>query len=690
MQSHSRAHHHPLHTHQLDPAKVTITILAMLLFLIFLFLFLTLTATPAQGQNRVPPTAAQAAKMPQFASRLAHPMRTGGPGAPGSGAMGWTPDNASRQPQHQRATYRNPIDVHKRNGRTGPLDSFDIYDNGPTNGTVDAWTINSGFIVSDTFTLQSSNAPSGMQFAAWLFPGDILASVELSITSSEFGGTTYFDGVVNFTQGDCTTNQLGFSICVESGTFPNVNLNAGTYWMNLQNAVVNTGDPVYWDENSGPSYASENSVGTIPSESFTVLGGSTTSTSSPPFPPCFEPQDNLTIIHDFTPEQRGPSELTMDNRTGSLFGSTSYGGDFGFGTIYKLSQKAQDWILDTLYSFVGGENGYQPSAVFLGPDGSLYGTAAGGIESPSCQLYGTDYCGLVYKLTPPHRVCRTGPCGWDQTILYRFTATDDGWGPQPDIAIDGSGNLYGLVSGPAQNTSSVYELSPSGNGWTQKIAFTFPEGWGANSILMGRDGNLYGTVAQFVYQLIPSQNGWTMNILHSFQSHVQSCDYYYPQKLVQDSAGNLIGIANLHYYWPGNCGINQGNAALEYELSPSPNGWTYSVLQYIETGRNFYNDYLHGLAVDSNGYSYIAGNIQVIDYCPLDGREFCHWYVYGGNMSIDYVDQNFSAFGLVVDPPGNTLYGVTGDCGQYGDGTVWRLEAPPMKKAKPEPAQLSP
>ena len=151
----------------------------------------------------------------------------------------------------------------------------ELYDNGPTNGTVDAWTINFGFIVSNTFTVGQTDV-SGLNFAAWLFPGDVLQSAELSITSSEFGGTTFFDGVVNFTQSNCTTNQLGFSLCEEATGFGPVNLNTGTYWLNLQNAVVNTGDPVYWDENSGPSSASENSIGTIPSESFTVLGGEST------------------------------------------------------------------------------------------------------------------------------------------------------------------------------------------------------------------------------------------------------------------------------------------------------------------------------------------------------------------------------------------------------------------------------
>jgi hypothetical protein len=75
---------------------------------------------------------------------------------------------------------------------------------------------------------------------------------------------------VNFSQSGCITNQLGFSLCNETSSFGATLLNAGTYWLNLQNAVVNTGDPVYWDENSGPSQASENSVGTIPSESFTI------------------------------------------------------------------------------------------------------------------------------------------------------------------------------------------------------------------------------------------------------------------------------------------------------------------------------------------------------------------------------------------------------------------------------------
>ena len=147
-----------------------------------------------------------------------------------------------------------------------------FYSNGTTNGTVNAWDINFGFIVSDSFTFNSPGGVYQLSFGAWLFPGDVLQSAEVSITSSEFGGTTYFDGILNFTQGGCVANQFGFAVCTETASLNGPFLNAGTYWLNLQNAVVNTGDPVYWDENSGPSQASENSVGTIPSESF-MIGG---------------------------------------------------------------------------------------------------------------------------------------------------------------------------------------------------------------------------------------------------------------------------------------------------------------------------------------------------------------------------------------------------------------------------------
>ena len=42
-----------------------------------------------------------------------------------------------------------------------------FYDDGPINGTVDAWTINYGYIVSDTFVAPHNTTVTGFMFGAW-------------------------------------------------------------------------------------------------------------------------------------------------------------------------------------------------------------------------------------------------------------------------------------------------------------------------------------------------------------------------------------------------------------------------------------------------------------------------------------------------------------------------------------------
>ena len=170
-----------------------------------------------------------------------------------------------------------------------PAATQDIYNNGPINGNTDAWTINFGFIVGDTFTVSTGTSTvTGMSFGAWLYPGDSLTSAEVWISSEALGtGTTYFNQTVDFTASGCAMNQYGYNVCEETGAFNGPTLNNGTYWVNLENGSVPSGDPVYWDENSGvgctspgcPSQSIE-SAGSIPSESFTILGTAASSTTT--------------------------------------------------------------------------------------------------------------------------------------------------------------------------------------------------------------------------------------------------------------------------------------------------------------------------------------------------------------------------------------------------------------------------
>jgi hypothetical protein len=184
------------------------------------------------------------------------------------------------------------------------------YDNGPINGNTDAWTINFGYTVSDSFVAGGPTV-TGYSFGLWEFSGDSLTSVDWLISTGPCSGpggcgTILGSGTAtsggrgagsggNLTDTFISTNSFGYDIDLIGVTGLNVSVTPGgspagnEYWLTLANAVVPSGDPVFWDENSGkgcggsgcPSSAYESSVGTIPSEAFTLSGtGSTPEPSS--------------------------------------------------------------------------------------------------------------------------------------------------------------------------------------------------------------------------------------------------------------------------------------------------------------------------------------------------------------------------------------------------------------------------
>ena len=166
------------------------------------------------------------------------------------------------------------------------------YNNGPINGRTDAWTINFGYIVSDTFI--AGGPMSTFSIGVWEFPGDVVTSLQWSVTSSENGGTVFGSGTAsgaNLLDTFISTNKYGYDIdAITANASANL-INGTTYWLNLENAAVPSGDPVFWDENSGgwtpwcvsctvchgagcpPTEASQSAVGTIASEAFTVSEG---------------------------------------------------------------------------------------------------------------------------------------------------------------------------------------------------------------------------------------------------------------------------------------------------------------------------------------------------------------------------------------------------------------------------------
>ncbi len=623
---------------------------------IFLIAIITLVVAvlPVRAQNAAPPTW-RGAPVQAFAPP---------PGTP-------------------RVGRKPPVPARTQSRRGWPLDNNALYENGPVDGQDLGWAINFGFTVSDS--MQATGPATGMQFWVWLIPGDTLTSAEVQIGAAAFGNEL-FDQTLNFTASNCFSNQFGYNVCLESANFTGPTL-SGNAWLTLSNASVPSGDPAYWDMNSGvgcgspgcPSQAQENTIGTVPSEAFTLLGNGSSSV------PCIydQPQDGFNIIHDFTNDeagQVGPSAGVAIDTAGNLYGSTGSGGDYGQGLIYKLAENAGDWVLNRLYSFAGGSNGDEPGDVILGPQGILYGGAGGGIQN--CGSDGTTDCGLVYSLRPSPTTCRAAPCSWSENVLYRFSGNTDAWGGIVSTS-DSAGNLYGISEyGGAFGHGTVYELTSSHGSWTEKILYSFTGGSDGNepdSLVMGHDGNLYGLTwgggdnscsppygCGVVFQLTATGGVWTESVIHTFSG---DGDIVGPSGLIQDSSGNLYGNNEHNSCINGYCDYY----GMIFELSRANGGWDFAVLYDAAWGHYEY-DTFNAQTIDAagnffgtGGSAYPYGSLGYIFELADDRPNYLvSFYLDDDVHSIDVF------YNLTLDANDN-IYGTTARCGQYNKGTIWKL-----------------
>ncbi len=111
------------------------------------------------------------------------------------------------------------------------------------------------------------------------------------------------------------------------------------------------------------------------------------------------PSGAETILHNFTgrPDAISPGNLAFD-KTGNLYGVSGYGGSYDLGTIFEFTSSG---VEKTLHSFSAkGTDGYFPfgSGLSIDNSGNLYDTTQdGGSNHSICSPYG---CGVIFKLVP--------------------------------------------------------------------------------------------------------------------------------------------------------------------------------------------------------------------------------------------------------------------------------------------------
>jgi uncharacterized repeat protein (TIGR03803 family) len=251
----------------------------------------------------------------------------------------------------------------------------------------------------------------------------------------------------------------------------------------------------------------------------------------------------LSTLYSFSGGADGsyPYAPLLVDRQGVLYGTTSGGGSFGLGTVFKVGPTGEESVL---YSFAGGMDGANPyGGLIRDSTGNFYGTTLYGGGGTSCYSP-VGGCGTVFKLdksgteTVLYRFSGDADGAWPyagvlrdeagnasnlygttlrggdsscdcgtvfeldvsgaETVLHKFTGKPDGASPYGGLIEDGSGNLYGTTEiGGSYSTcpvgcGTVFKLDGNGNE-TVLYNFTVGEGGPVAGLVMDAAGNLYGT-----------------------------------------------------------------------------------------------------------------------------------------------------------------------------------------------------
>ena len=340
-----------------------------------------------------------------------------------------------------------------------------------------------------------------------------------------------------------------------------------------------------------------------------------------------------TVLYNFCSQYNcSDGEAPGGNLTsngGNFYGTTGFGGLYGDGTVFELSPNGNGgWNETVLYNLCSNQpfcfDGRYPtySSVIFDSQGNLYGTTVWG---------GADNYGEVFELSP-------AGASWTEAVLFSF-ANSDGAHPISGLIMDPAGNLYGTtLFGGANGYGTVFELSPSGGGWTEQVIY---DAGGDSGLTMDTAGNIYGTTTLAVFELSPNGNGgWNPTVIHTFPSGAKDGSVPWGTPVL-DKAGNLYGTT----YEGG--AHNDGTV---YKLTPVTKGknkgtWKERILYSFKGGTNDgCNPEEAGIVFDT------AGKGGTKDGCNPQGA------------------------GIVFDTAGD-IYGTTYNGGTYGLGTVYELVA---------------
>jgi uncharacterized repeat protein (TIGR03803 family) len=227
------------------------------------------------------------------------------------------------------------------------------------------------------------------------------------------------------------------------------------------------------------------------------------------------PAGGFTRLADFDGSTIAYPTALAQAKDGNLYGVSFGGGSAGAGAFFRLSTGG---ALTPLLSFDTAVTGSLPTSLIPGSDGNLYGTSE----------YSTNRLGGVFRVSTNGNL----------NCLASLSDTESGsWlGP----LLEGTnGNFYGLF--PGMGNGGTFFMVPPQGGATILYAFNlnqFPPGGDPSSLLLGADGNFYGTTTSFNGALFRITHDGTLTTLYQFDASVGTSPYL----LAQGPDGSFYGI----------------------------------------------------------------------------------------------------------------------------------------------------
>lgn len=349
---------------------------------------------------------------------------------------------------------------------------------------------------------------------------------------------------------------------------------------------------------------------------------------------------NYTDLYDFGTHKNDPHYLDgflAQGMDGALYGTSTEGGKFQLGAIFKISPNGRR---QTLYSF-DGTLGTCHSGLTLGTDGNFYGTTDGADS-------GQPPFGTVFRITP----------NGDFTVLHTFANQSDAGYPHAPPVQGLDGNFYGTTGfGGPLTFGTVYRMTPSG---LLTTIYQFDSVHGASPtapLVQASNGNFYGVTMAggthdhgTVFRITPHGK---LKVLYNFDE-THGAEPFAP--LIEGSDGLLYGTT-----------IDSGQHGLIYKIAPGRDLLILHNLNGSSDGSGLYAGLVEATDGKFYGAAYEGGSLGL-------GTLFKINHVGGFTVLHDF-DGVTGANGLMtlVQHTNGKLYGTAYVGGAFGYGAFYRL-----------------